>query len=227
MGKDNSKPFFLRDRLSDAQIEKFKLFEDEELIFACREHWLPLVLRLFRLAFIGLTLAIALSFVFVFIFHSISLGISSFLFLLLVTGMISIRYLIHWSFHLYIATNKQIIEVHYSPLMSEAINSVLLDQIRCTEIDVEMFGIIPELIGIGDVELTFDRPTHKEEFVIKSIRSPRTIANLLSAQIHQTNPQVAQKQYMKQPLWIKDLRVLSKNKYRFLGRDTKYGYNTN
>lgn len=220
-----NRPFFLSDRLTDTQIEKFKHFEDEELIFACREHWLPLVLRLVKQAIIGLTLATALSVTFILIFHSISLGISSFLLALLITGTIAIRYLIHWSFHLYIATNKQIIEVHYSPLMSEAINSVLLDQIRCTEIDVEMFGIIPELIGIGNVELTFDRPTHKEEFVIRSIRSPHAIANLLSAQIHQANPN-SQRIAQQQLLWVKNQSELKKNKYRFLG-DSNYGYTVN
>lgn len=215
--------FFLQDRLSETQIGKFKLFDDEELIFACREHWLPLVFRLLRLLFIGVVLASMVSAVFYILFADVALAFSSFFSILLVTGTAFVRNLIHWSFHLYIATTKQIIEVHYSPLFSHAVNSVLLDQIRCTEIDVEMHGIIPELIGIGNVELTFDRPTHKEEFIIKGIRSPRKIAGLLSAQIHQGTGTQAWKPSNQRPLWVRELK---KNKYRFLG-EVAYGYTTN
>lgn len=215
------KEFFLRDRLNDSQIGKFKLFEDEELIFATREHWIPLTLRLIRQTVIGLLAATMFASVFVLLLHSISLALSAFFLIVLIGSVVSIRDLIHWSFHLYIATNKQIIEIHYSPLLSEAMNSVLLDQIRCTEIDVEMYGIIPELIGIGNVELTFDRPTHKEEFIIRDIRSPRKIANLLSAQIHQNVKQAPLE--TKQPIWTKEL---TNNKYRFM-EEINYGYNAN
>lgn len=217
--------FFLNDRLTNEEISKFKLFDDEELIFASREHWLPMSLRLIRMIFIGMLFAIGFAFVFIAGLHSPPLAINSFLLVLLLTNSMIVRELIHWCFHLYIATNKQIIEVRYSPLLSHAINSVLLDQIRCTEIDVEMFGILPELIGIGNVELTFDRPTHKEEFVIRSIRSPRVIANMLSAQIHQAipNSQNLPQKSVQNLLWIKEMK---KDKYRFIG-DSNYGYPVN
>lgn len=211
--------FFLKDRLTEVQVEKFKLFQDEELIFACREHWLPMVLRLIRQTLFGIVFAIGAALVASFLLHSVSISIASFLLVVLISSVVSVRSLIHWSFHLYIATTKQIIEVHYSPLLSQSVNSILLEQIRCTEIDVAMFGIIPELIGIGNVEITFDRPTHKEIFVLRSIRSPRMIANLLSAQIHQGILMKSTQQFQ-QPLWIKELK---KNKYRFLG-DSNYGH---
>ena len=213
--------FFFKDRLTESQIEKFKLFNDEELIFACREHWLPIVLRLVKKSLVGLFIATAFSISIILFIHSTVLAGGAFFLTILITGLLAVRDLIHWSFHIYIATTKQLIEVHYNPLISHAINSVLLEQIRCTEIDVEMYGIIPELLGIGNVEITFDRPTHKEVFVIKDIRSPRTIANLLSAQIHQTL-EPRQKQGL-QPLWARELK---NNKYRFLG-DVKYGYTSN
>lgn len=197
------------------------LFEDEELIFAVREHWLPLLLRILKRISISFMIGAVVSFVLLFLLQNIGIALSAFFLLMLAGSGAVIRDLIHWSFHIFIATNRQIIEVHYSPLFSEAINSVLLDQIRCTEIDVEMFGLIPELLGIGSVALTFDRPTHKEEFVIRDIRSPRNIANLLSAQIHQAPNSVSVK--TSQQLWIKELKA---NKYRFLG-DSNYGYTTN
>lgn len=215
--------FFLRDRLDNTQIGRFLLFEDEELIFATREHWLPLALRLTRLTVVGIIASSITAIMFFGAFAQASLAIVAFLIIFLGISIAMVRDLIHWSFHLYIATNKQIIEVHYSPLFSHIVNSVLLDQIRCTEIDVEMHGIIPELIGIGNVELTFDRPTHKEQFVIRGIRSPRTIASLLSAQIHQgvnVLPAKTQSQQILRPLWTKELK---KNKYKFLG-EVSYGY---
>ena len=217
----NNKRHYLKDRLDDTQIEKFKLFDDEKLIFACREHWLPITFRIIRQLVMGVLLAAAFSSIFILIVHSIALALSAFFFVVLIASMLSVRDLIHWSFHMYIATNKQLIEVLYNPLVSNAINSVLLDQIRCTEIDVEMYGIIPELLGIGNVEITFDRPTHKEEFVIRNIRSPRTIANLLSGHIHQINPSI--RNNTPQPIWSRELK---NNKYRFLG-DANYGYSNN
>lgn len=212
--------FFLKDRLNNTQIEKFMLFDDEELIFACREHWLPLVFRIVKQTLLGIMLAISVSFVLFFGVQSMSISLTSFFLIITFGSLVIVRDLIHWSFHLYIATTKQIIEIHYSPLMAEAINSILLDQIRCTEIDVDMYGILPELIGIGNVELTFDRPTHKEQFIIRGIRSPRVIANLLSAQIHQIVPNSLRQ--VQKPLWVKELK---KNKYRFIG-ETPYGYIT-
>lgn len=215
------KPFFLQDRLNLAQIDKFLIFEGEELIFACREHWLPLAMRLVRQIFLAIILSTIIFSVIFLVLQSLALSIAAILFMNLIIGIMTLQDLIHWSFHLYIATNKQIIEVRYSPLFSQAVNSVLLDQIRCTEIDVDMFGIIPELIGIGNVALTFDRPTHKEEFVIRGIRSPRKIASLLSAQIHQGTAAKVRGELTK-PLWIKELK---KNKYRFIG-EANYGYST-
>jgi hypothetical protein len=52
-----NKEFLFKDRLTDSQIEKFKLFENEELIFACREHWLPLVFRLLQTFLLGIFMA--------------------------------------------------------------------------------------------------------------------------------------------------------------------------
>lgn len=218
MKKNN---FFLKDRLTEEQIEKFKLFADEELIFACREHWLPLLFRNIKQLLLGVMIAFLVAAGFIIVFGSIGLSLLAFYFTILLTLFSATRTLIHWNFHIYIATTKQIIEVHYDPLISHGVNSVLLDQIRCTEIDVSMYGVIPELIGIGNVEITFDRPTHKEVFVIKGVRSPRLVANLLSAQIHQgiQNNALTMRRFG-QPIWVKELK---KNKYRFLG-DVQYGY---
>jgi hypothetical protein len=48
-------------------------------------------------------------------------------------------------------------------------NDVLLDQVNCTQIDFRRNGFLNEIMDMGDVVLTFDRPTHQEEFVFKDV----------------------------------------------------------
>lgn len=70
-----------------------------------------------------------------------------------------------WYFHFYIITTHKILDIYSSPFR-HTVNDVLLDQVRCTEIDIRMNGIINELFGMGDVLITFDRPTHQETLVL-------------------------------------------------------------
>lgn len=210
--------FFMKDRITKDDMGGLMLFEDEEPIFALREHWLTLLFRATKITLVGLIVGSISSIVVYYVLQSWQTTVLAGFFVLLVAAFIMLREFIHWSLHLYVATSKQLIEIHYNPLFSHVVNSVLLEQIRCTEIDVDMFGIVPELIGIGNVILTFDRPTHKEEFVLKGIRSPRRIANILSTQIYHTKG--TKNLSNSQPLWIKELET---NKYKYVG-DVNYGY---
>lgn len=56
----------------------------------------------------------------------------------------------------------------------------MLDRVRCTEIDVKTNGILNEMFDIGTITLTFDRPTHREEFMLEDIKRPHQIGNYLS-----------------------------------------------
>lgn len=92
--------------------------------------------------------------------------------------------IIDWYYHIYIVTNKKILEVNYAPLFSHEINEVLLEQVRCTEIDIRAHGILSQLLDTGDVVLTFDRPTHQEELALTYIKNPKELGVLLSGYLN-------------------------------------------
>lgn len=152
----------------------------EELILAIRKHWLvtfsPLLIT-FVLASIAMVAAYVLSFLF---FSSVLLFISTVLTVLFITLSMTTKILVDWYFHLYILTTAKIVEICYKPFFSESTSGVLLDQVRCTEVDVQINGIINELLDLGNISITFDRPTHQEEFTFHQIKSPRKISNILS-----------------------------------------------
>lgn len=68
----------------------------------------------------------------------------------------------------------------YIPLSSYNVNDVFLEQVKCTEIDIRMRGFIREMLGIGDIAMTFDRPTHDVEFVLSNVTHARQIGSLLT-----------------------------------------------
>lgn len=156
--------------------KNFLTLESEQIIHSTREHWLTL-LPLFAInAFLVL---LAGTFVFTLSVFSASyffLSVLVALIFLIVITQVTIKEIVEWYFHFYIITNRKIVEVAYRPLFSRSINEVLLDQVRCTEVDVEMRGIFSEVLNIGNVMLTFDRPTHEETFTLKRIRDPRRVA---------------------------------------------------
>lgn len=61
-------------------------------------------------------------------------------------------------------------------MYSKVIYEVLLDQVRCTEVDVEGNGLVNEIFNVGTVLITFDRPTNEKIFSIENIKRPRTVA---------------------------------------------------
>lgn len=162
--------------LKDRFAKQFLTLDGEQLIYSIRQHWLTLI-PLFAVN------ALFLIFVFIFVFVFYALVPAYFLnslllalIFLIILAEVFVKELVEWYFHFYIITNRKIVEVTYKPLSSRVINEVLLDQVRCTEVDVEMCGMLSEILNIGNVMLTFDRPTHEETFTIKRIKGPRKIA---------------------------------------------------
>ncbi len=96
---------------------------------------------------------------------------------------LALRSIIDWYFNVYVVTSRKIIEVSYSPLSSHTINQVLLDQVRCTEIDTKIEGILNDVLDIGNVVITFDRPTHQEEFAFEYVKNPREIEKYLQSTV--------------------------------------------
>jgi hypothetical protein len=75
------------------------------------------------------------------------------------------------------------LEIRYTPLVSHIMSEVLLDKVNCTEVDLRIDGFFNELIDRGDVIITFDRPTHQEEFILKDMKQPSKIGKFISRQL--------------------------------------------
>ncbi len=189
-----------KEHLSQDEVKKFLTFPDEILILACREHFMPLVLRLLEEASFVILAGFVLSTISYLIFHYVLFSFAILVSTLTMGSGVMIRELVHWYLHLYVITNKKLIEVRYNPLLSELSSSVLLDQIRCTEIDAELHGFISEILDLGNVSITFDRPTNQKEFILRSIRSPRKIANYLSCNLHADQSNESGRVWYKEPL---------------------------
>ncbi len=93
-------------------------------------------------------------------------------------GIIS-KLIIDWYGHLYVVTTHKILDIHCVPFFSHKVSEVLLNQVRCTEVDIRMKGMLNHLLDKGDIVITFDRPTHQDGFVIADIKSPMLVGTAL------------------------------------------------
>lgn len=157
----------------------FLTLPGEKLLASERKHWFVIVAPLVYLVAFGLLL-FSLNFYLFFILSPSLLffSLASLLILLLLTNIMT-KLLVEWYFHVYIITTKKIVEMSYAPLSSQSVNEVLLDQVRCTEIDTKTHGMINEFIEKGDVIVTFDRPTHQEECILADVYKPEALGLFL------------------------------------------------
>lgn len=159
-------------------LNPFITTSGERLLVATRQHGLILAYSLFITITLGVIFLLFAS-IFLFLLHSLILFIaSSFVIIILILNAV-LKNVVDWYFHLYIVTSRKIIDASYAPLFSHALNEVILEQVRCTEIDIQMGGVINEIIDMGDVMITFDRPTHQEEFVLANIKNPKKVGIFL------------------------------------------------
>lgn len=166
-------------QLTQDALKFFITLPEEELLLVERKHWLLLIFSLLSALMFFFFSIVASVFVFGYIFPQWNMVIVSLLLWTTCFLSLSIKMIIDWYFHIYIITNRKILEVHYTPLFSHEFNQVLLDQVRCTEVDIQTHGIVRELFDMGDIVLTFDRPTHEESFIFSNIKNPRQVAHIL------------------------------------------------
>ena len=162
-------------RFIRAVRSRFVTLPGEELLLVQRKHPLVFILPVSAALIFGIISVIASVLLLPFVSSYLYLLTSGILVVLIFISTIIIRSIIDWYFNFYIATNRKIIEVSYRPLSSREVNEVLLDQVKCTEIDSKVGGAINEFLDIGDVIVTFDRPTHQEEFVFENVPDPKKI----------------------------------------------------
>ena len=155
------------------------LLPGEKMILHKRQHVFAVIIPIIIASILGTVALLFLASSLFFFYHArfiiiLASGcvITTILFLITKT-------IIDWYFHMYMVTNRRILEFQYRPFFSQDINDVLLDQVRCTEIDVQIHGYVHGLIDVGDIIITFDRPTHQQEFVLHDIKSPRKISTML------------------------------------------------
>jgi len=155
------------------------LLPGEKAVLTTKQHVFAIIPPLIIAAILGvgaITVFFTIS-AYLHMFASLTLLGGSML-VLLTLGLIT-KILVDWYFHLYLVTNRRILEIDYKPFFSQDVNDVLLDQVRCTEIDIKIHGYIHGLMDIGDIIITFDRPTHQQEFILHDIKSPRSHGTLL------------------------------------------------
>lgn len=151
----------------------------EKLLVVRRKHRFQLVVSLIFIALLSPLFIVGSFFLGKFI-GSFSFSVIASLVVIMFSVTLVLHTVIEWYFHLYIVTNKKILEVSYAPLSSRVINSVLLDQVRCTEIDIQTNGILNYIIDMGDVNITFDRPTRQGQYLLANVKNPRKVGAYLS-----------------------------------------------
>ena len=189
--------------LNDYQIIKKigdspALHKEERILFRKRQHWFLLIVPVFFSIIIAIAATLSLYYFFILKTSQIGLFISSVFVVILIATSAIAKIVVDWHCHFYILTTNRILEVCYKPLFSNYINNVILNQVKSTEIDIEKAGIINQLLDIGNVIITFDRPTHQEEFRLMNIEDPKEIGFLMSDVLDIEKPDM-----MDAPIWYK------------------------
>lgn len=158
--------------------ENFVTLPDERILVAKREHWITLISPM-ALSFILTALFIAGAGVLFLVYPSPVIFIVVVSSVLLFSFHIIAKTLVEWAFHLYIITNRKLLELRHSPIASSAVDDVLLDQVRCTEVDTHTEGVLEQFLDVGNIDITFDRPTHQHEFMIRNVEHYQQVGALL------------------------------------------------
>lgn len=151
----------------------------ENVYLVVKPHFLTIIPSLFLILFLIIIFLVVAIFSFLAIKSVVVVGLGILISFLVGLTLVS-QTLISWFYHIYIATSRKLLEIKYSPLTGQIANEIFLDQVKCTEVDLGTSGIIKQFFDIGDVMITFDRPTHQHEFIISSVKRYRKIGALLT-----------------------------------------------
>jgi hypothetical protein len=157
----------------------FLMLPGEKTILHRRQHMFAVIIPIVIASLLAIGIMAALFVGFALFYHAFHLMLVSWAIVVIAAFSLITKTIIDWYLHMYLVTNRRILEIQYKPFFSQDVNDVLLDQVRCTEIDVKIHGYIHGLMDVGDIIITFDRPTHQQEFVLHDIKSPRKIGTLL------------------------------------------------
>ena len=177
----------------------FLTLKDERLLLVKRQHPVVMITPILLTGLLTIFFISGAYFLFEQFLLSNSLFFVTMLLLISIALSLITKTIIDWYFHVFILTNRKILELRYTPLTSYLVNDVMLDRVSCTEVDVQTNGFLNELMDMGDVILTFDRPTHREEFVLNDVQGPHGLAIFLTQQLLD----VKQPETLYTPIWFK------------------------
>jgi hypothetical protein len=179
----------------------FLTLKDEELLLVKRKHPFVVITPIIVICLLTIFFISSAYVVFQNFFVSSSLFFITSLLLISIAISLITKIIIDWYFHMYVLTNRKILELRYTPLTSYIANDVMLDRVNCTEIDLVSSGFMNEIIDMGDILITFDRPTHQEEFVLKDIQGSHELATYLTQQLLDAG--MRQQQILQNTIWFK------------------------
>lgn len=178
----------------------FLTLKNEELLLVKRKHPFMVIMPVLLISCLTVFFISSAYVLFHLFFTSSSLFFVTSLLLVSIAISLITKVIVDWYFHMYILTNRKILELRYTPLTSYIVNDVMLDRVNCTEIDLLSNGFLNEVIDMGDISITFDRPTHQEAFILKDIQGSHELATYLTQQLLDGRPQDIVQQ---QTIWFK------------------------
>lgn len=173
--------------IANGNWKAFLTLKGEKLLLVIRKHPFVVIFPIITLIILTALFLVSAYILFQRVFNSFPLFVTSSLLLISVTIGIIAKLVVDWYFHVYILTNRKILEFRYTPLTSYVVNDIMLDRVFCTEVDYQTSGIIQDIFDIGDIIITFDRPTHQEEFILHDIQSCSRIGTFLTQQLMDGN----------------------------------------
>ncbi len=190
------------EKFLQCDISNSLLSTDEKALFAVRKHPVVLVTSISLSLLLSFLVLSVVTVLFVIFALPPPIILVSNLFLLWFTTLLVVKIFVDWYFHVYTITSKKILELSYKPFFTESINDVLLDQVRCTEIVVRQRGLLNHILDKGDIIITFDMPTHEDEFHFIDIVSPHEASKILGDLLTINRANFAT-QYNNMPVWYR------------------------
>ncbi len=124
----------------------FLTLKDEHLLLVKRQHPFVVLTPIIVIACLTIFFISSAFVLFQDIFSSPSLFFITTLLLISIAISLSTKTIVDWYFHMYILTNRKILELQYTPLTSYIVNDVMLDRVNCTEVDLMSNGFFNEII---------------------------------------------------------------------------------
>jgi uncharacterized membrane protein YdbT with pleckstrin-like domain len=202
MNSPERREFFMQNgMITKGNWNVFLTLKDEQLLLVKRKHPFVVITPIIIICCLALFFTSSAYVLFTTFFVSSSLFFITTLLLISISISLVTKVIIDWYFHMYILTNRKILELRYTPLTSYIANDVMLDRVNCTEIDLVSSGFLNEIIDMGDILITFDRPTHQEEFILKDIQGSHELTTYLTQQLLDGGAQ--QNQVVQNTIWFK------------------------